>query len=1381
MDSVFLHLQRISHLIIIKYKFISVFMLARVILFLPERPKMNSMKKPGRRETREPFRFRLSTSAAMVAMALTSLPAAAGPGKVCLDGTTAPAGSVLTACADGSTPIGTYYANSPKLRKFVDTVANLTSAGANAFVGGFPGEYIPIAEPDGASYPGSEYFVIGVVEHLQRMHSDLPKDTTQRSYVQLYPPKSERAAVFGTGTVPIPQPSAYAGFGAPNPGAPVALAYPNGQPIYWPGTQEQVYGYEKAHYLGPIIITFKGTPVRVKFVNFLPNGSATVDIVTDANGLKIKNVIARNGDMFLPTDESLAGAGLSVDQTHKYPQNRVAFHLHGGDSPWISDGTPHQWIAASGENSLHQHGDRFMNTPDMPYPGDGAQTTFWPNDQSNRLMWYHDHTFGLTRQNAYAGAAAGYVIIDQAELDLLTGTPTLGKAIPGGLLDQIVLVVQDKTFVPNDIAIQDAKWDQNAWGKPGDLWYPHVYEPAQIWDKGGKLGPTKPGQLFDPNTNSATPILNPAGRWDYGIDDATGGYRVPNAPLRNDPDYGMVAFPDGTYTGGPSATPESYMDTPVVNGIAYPVLNVEPKAYRVRFLNGANDRYWNLSLWVADSAQTSPDGRTNTEVKMVPADGNAVYKLADGSTVAPSDLRTSGVPDPKTAGPNIIRFANEGGLLQKPVVHTPKPMTGFGDTNNSGPFTLMRDSTGGDFYLGGAERADTVIDFSQYAGKTLILYNDSSAPVPGGDDRYDYYTGGPDQTAAGGAPTTLPGFGPNTRTVMQIRVAATPAGGVAHAAYDPAGNGGPLATELPKAYKASADAHILASGTLPTAVDAIGHSMTLNGKSVPLKVKTIRGITDPNFGRLIAQLGVELPNGDPLGTPLAYIDTPTDIISDGETQYWWVKNNDVDNHPMHFHLFNVQVVARIDQGTGAILPPQSDETGWKETLKNWPLEDVIVAVKPKTPALPFGLPKSVRNLDPTLPVGAVNSSFNRPGLDLVSAFYQNDLVTNQPIAGGVVNSPYDFDWEYVWHCHILGHEENDLMRPLVFHPVPPTIPTTLPGSVAVDATGKVSWTDPTPAGGGSTKGNTANEIGFRVERATVTTTNATGTPTAGVFAALAPTSPVVDARVNTLANATSFKDVPSAFTDYRYRVVAVNEAGSAVSGSIATLSQPPAAPAGLTAAAASTAAIAVGATPAKTTWSLKLNWTDTATNETGYVVQRATGTVNASTGAVTWGLPASKPTATSVLAANLGSYTDGAAGVAANTLYQYQVHAVNGVLAGPLTSVIVATATTLPLPTQMQSGGNSTATTVALQWQPALSALATGYEIQHCVGLAAKCATGVWLPVPGQIKSGTSAVSKVVVTGLVGKTTYQFRVRTINALVPNLYSGWTAPFPAKTL
>ena len=61
-----------------------------------------------------------------------------------------------------------------------------------------------------------------------------------------------------------------------------------------------------------------------------------------------------------------------------------------------------------------------------------------------------------------------------------------------------------------------------------------------------------------------------------------------------------------------------------------------------------------------------------------------------------------------------------------------------------------------------------VVDFSKYAGKTLILYNDAPAAFPARVASYDYYTGGPDT----GAGVVLPGYGPNTRTIMQVKVAA---------------------------------------------------------------------------------------------------------------------------------------------------------------------------------------------------------------------------------------------------------------------------------------------------------------------------------------------------------------------------------------------------------------------------------------------------------------------------------------------------------------------------------------------------------------------------------------------------------------------------------
>src|SRR5262249_34824192 len=36
---------------------------------------------------------------------------------------------------------------------------------------------------------------------------------------------------------------------------------------------------------------------------------------------------------------------------------------------------------------------------------------YYPNQQSSRLMWYHDHSIGITRPNAYAGIAGSPPVI----------------------------------------------------------------------------------------------------------------------------------------------------------------------------------------------------------------------------------------------------------------------------------------------------------------------------------------------------------------------------------------------------------------------------------------------------------------------------------------------------------------------------------------------------------------------------------------------------------------------------------------------------------------------------------------------------------------------------------------------------------------------------------------------------------------------------------------------------------------------------------------------------------------------------------------------------------------------------------------------------------
>jgi FtsP/CotA-like multicopper oxidase with cupredoxin domain/fibronectin type 3 domain-containing protein len=424
------------------------------------------------------------------------------------------------------------------------------------------------------------------------------------------------------------------------------------------------------------------------------------------------------------------------------------------------------------------------NVPDMNDPGDGAMTLYYPNGHTARFIWYHDHTFGSTRLNVYAGMASGYLVTDSVEAALINGgavgtgsyatdvaavLPPASRTIP--------MVLQDRTFVPDDIELQDGRWNTTAWGQPGDSWFPHVYETVQ-----------------DPNQVNN---WNAVGRWHYGP------WFWPVFPA-------LYALPEGTYSpagyeNSVTTTPEGWNDTPIINGVAYPTMEVDPTTYRFRLLNASNDRVMTFNLFVAKDSATLADGTVVTnevtdtngnviksEIDMVPA---AAVLAADACAAGdrrpspildaqtglptgkfctpetwPMDGRLGGVPSPAGVGPAIYQVANESGWLPKVATYEPTPINYVQDKGRIVVLNVDLGNSG--LLLAPAERADVVIDFSQYAGKTLLVYNDSGAPVPAGDPRNDLFTGIGDQSSAGGAENTKPGYGPNTRTMMQIKVKA---------------------------------------------------------------------------------------------------------------------------------------------------------------------------------------------------------------------------------------------------------------------------------------------------------------------------------------------------------------------------------------------------------------------------------------------------------------------------------------------------------------------------------------------------------------------------------------------------------------------------------
>ena len=1026
------------------------------------------------------------------------------------------------------------WAFSPMLRKFVDTLPGLGSGAPNNL-----GNFIPVAHPDTTTYPGSDYYEISVRLYQHRFHSDLPP-TNVRGYVQT------NMGTDAGGTVNNVPPD----------------------PINW---------------LGPVIIAVKDRPIRVKFKNELPGGVA--------------------GNLPLPVDESILGAGRGPifpgggvcnpspqfvndpgEACAHYPQTRAAIHLHGGRTPWISDGTPHQWILPIDDfndpSNPYKRGVSLANVPDMPAPAADETTYYWSNQQSARLMFYHDHAWGITRLNVLAGEAAGLLLTDKTEGDLIAEGILPGYGTP--------LVIQDRTFVDASVnpatgkpyvLDTDPTWNYGS-GAPdalgirppvtGDFWMPHVYIVAQ-----------------NPYTPSG---VNAFGRWVYGpwffpptanliYPPVPNPYHDPNC---SDPDPAVLAFcvtpnqpPVIPGTPLPSVGAETFFDTVMVNGQTFPVLNVEPKAYRFRILNAANDRFMNLNIYKADPTQVANDGRLNTEVAMcaVPGAAGPTGQVCWDAALFPNwpnDGRVEGVPNPNFLGPDILYLGTEGGFLPKPVLLTGQPLTWVGDPTffNAGNIDMFN------LFLGPAERADVIIDFTNYANQELIFYNDASAAVPAFDPRFDYVTGAPDMSDSGGYGRVPPwsttgqfegpqiGYAPNTRTVLKFVVGGTVTGPNTYnqanleARWMPGTTPANRTTPL-GVFEESQDQIIVGQAdyngvytsnpTFPSVWPAWGLVRiedtslmfeTVSGTMVtfPLEPKAMHdemgASFDKEYARMSTNLGIQ--RSPPLTntanmTPFMFTDPPSEymnavlepvsaVLGDG-TQLWKISHNGVDMHPIHFHIFDVQVINRVGWD-GMIRLPAPTELGWKDTVRIAPLEDTTVAMRPWTPPLPFSIPFSLRPLNPAIPIG---SGYG---------FTNIDPVTQNPLVPPTTNIITNFAWEYVWHCHILSHEENDMMRAIVLNVnsvIPPPMVAPIITAAAVGNT--VTWVDPTQVNYVTQAGfgNAASEIGFRVERAT--TVNG---PWTQVGTALA--------NKETLADTTA-----TAGTYYLYRVAAYNEAGTTYS------------------------------------------------------------------------------------------------------------------------------------------------------------------------------------------------------------------------------------------
>jgi FtsP/CotA-like multicopper oxidase with cupredoxin domain len=137
-------------------------------------------------------------------------------------------------------------------------------------------------------------------------------------------------------------------------------------------------------------------------------------------------------------------------------------------------------------------------------------------------------------------------------------------------------------------------------------------------------------------------------------------------------------------------------------------------------------------------------------------------------------------------------------------------------------------------------------------------------------------------------------------------------------------------------------------------------------------------VLDPDgepFGPVAALLGTT--NADGSGNPLLWSDAITENPALGSTEVWAISNFTEDAHPIHIHLVQFEVVEREVIGTGARRGPEPWETAFKDTVIAFPGE-----------------------------ITRVKARFDIPGLT-------------------------------VWHCHILEHEDNEMMRPFCVGGCPP--------------------------------------------------------------------------------------------------------------------------------------------------------------------------------------------------------------------------------------------------------------------------------------------------------------------------------------------------------
>jgi spore coat protein A len=307
----------------------------------------------------------------------------------------------------------------------------------------------------------------------------------------------------------------------------------------------------------------------------------------------------------------------------------IVTHVHGAHTNEDSDGYAEAWYLPMANNIPKGYAetgtfyDYFLKKYKRMWDP-GTASFNYPNDQRATTLWYHDHTLGMTRLNVYAGPAGFYLIRggnDDVVLDSRDGSTAILPGPAPGVGDDPL-------------------------GEYGEI-------PIVVQDR----------SFNAPNSNGLAELFYPDSRTFF--DEFPGPY-IPDTPV------------------SPIWNPEFFGNMMVVNGFTWPYLEVEPRRYRFRLLNGCNSRFLILQF--------------------------------------------------EHPGVEVWQIGAEGGFLPAPVRLNDYPYPG----STGGGATVL---------MGLAERADVIVDFSAAAGSSFRLLNlGPDEPFGGGEIGTDFDPSDPDST-----------------------------------------------------------------------------------------------------------------------------------------------------------------------------------------------------------------------------------------------------------------------------------------------------------------------------------------------------------------------------------------------------------------------------------------------------------------------------------------------------------------------------------------------------------------------------------------------------------------------------------------------------------